>query len=274
MIRLSAFADEISPEPTEQLDVLERHGIRFIEFRSIFGTNVLDLTDEQHAAFRDLIRSRGVGLSAIGSPIGKIKVTDPFEPHLERYARALQLAKFYETPRIRIFSFYIPEGENPDSHREEVMRRMSELARRAEAEGVSLFLENEKGIYGDNANRVLDVLSTVDSRALGAAFDPANFLEVGQPIDDAWRKLHSRTFHFHVKDYDTATHKNVPAGQGQGQIPRLIAEAVAAGYDGFCVLEPHLVVAEKMYGFTGPERFGDAAKALQTELTARQIAFA
>ena len=74
--------------------------------------------------------------------------------------------------------------------------------------------------------------------------------------------------------YDPATCKNVPAGQGQGQIPRLIADAVAHGYDGFCVLEPHLVVAEASYGFTGPQRFGDAARALQAALQERGIAYA
>ena len=69
--------------------------------------------------------------------------------------------------------------------------------------------------------------------------------------------------HFHVKDYSLEAHKNVPAGQGDGQIPRLIADAVSRGYEGFCVLEPHLVIAEQSFGFTGPERFGDAAPRAQ-----------
>ena len=43
MIRLSAFADEISQNPLEQIDVLAAHGIKHIEFRAIHGTNVLDL---------------------------------------------------------------------------------------------------------------------------------------------------------------------------------------------------------------------------------------
>ncbi len=274
MIRLSAFADEISPEPAEQLDVLEKHGIKHVEFRSIFGTNVLDLTDDQHKHFREMLQSRGFGLSAIGSPIGKIKITDPFEPHLERYARALDLADFYETPRIRIFSYYIPEEISPESVREEVVRRMEAKAKLAQERGISLYLENEKGIYGDNAARVFDLLVAVNSPALSSAFDPANFLEVGQGIDEAWQLLRLYTQHFHVKDYDTATHVNVPAGKGGGKIPELIADAVNHGYSGFCTLEPHLVVAEKMYGFTGPERFGEAAEALKSELDARGVKYA
>jgi sugar phosphate isomerase/epimerase len=274
MIRLSAFADEISQDPAEQIAVLSQHGIRHIEFRAIHGTNVLDLSDAQHEEFRSSLQSQGFGLSAIGSPVGKIKVTDPFEPHLERCDRAIELALFYQAPRVRIFSFYIPAGDDPGQHRDEVMRRMAELARRADAQGVTLFLENEKGIYGDTAARVLDILDTVDSPGLAHAFDPANYLEVGQPVEEAWTMLRSHATHFHVKDYDLKTHKNVPAGQGDGQIPELIADAVSRGYEGFCVLEPHLVIAEQSYGFTGPERFGDAARALKGALDEKGIAYA
>ena len=274
MVRISAFADEISKDPVEQLDVLESHGIRHIEFRSIHGINVLDLSDAQHEEFRALLRSRGFGLSAIGSPIGKIKITDPFDSHLQRFDLAMDLAEFYDAPRIRVFSFYMPPGENPAIHRDEAMTRMTELARRAAARGITLLLENEKGIFGDTAPRVLDILETVGSPSLSHAFDPANYVEVGQPIDEAWTMLRSRVTHFHVKDYDSKTHKNVPAGEGEGQIPRLIADAVANGYDGFCVLEPHLVIAELTFGFTGPERFGDAARALKGALDGNGIAYA
>jgi len=274
MVRISAFADEISKDPVEQLDVLEKNGVRHIEFRSIHGTNVLDLSEKQHSEFRDLLRSRGFALSAIGSPIGKIKITDPFESHLERFELAMNLAEFYEAPRIRIFSFYMPPGDDPAIHRDETMRRMDALAQRAAARGITLWLENEKGIYGDTAARVLDTLETVNSPSLSHAFDPANYVEVGQPIEEAWSLLRSRVTHFHVKDYDAKTHKNVPAGEGDGQIPRLLADAVASGYDGFCVLEPHLVIAELTFGFTGPDRFGDAARALQGILNQNKIAYA
>ncbi len=274
MIRLSAFADEISQDPAEQVDVLAQHGINFIEFRAIHGTNVLDLSESQHALYRELLRARGFGLSAIGSPIGKVLITEPFEPHLERFDVAMQLADFYEAPRIRIFSFYMPPGDDPEIHREAVMSQMAELTRRAAERGITLILENEKGIYGDTAKRVADILESVASPNLIHAFDPANYLEVGQSIDLAWKRLRSHVKHFHVKDFDTKTHRNVPAGAGDGQIPRLLADAVGTGYNGFCVLEPHLVVAEKSFGFTGPDRFADAANALKKILRDASIEFA
>lgn len=273
MVQLSAFADEISKDPVEQLDVLAQHGIRHIEFRSIHDTNVLDLPDEKHEEFRALLNARGFRLSAIGSPVGKIKITESFDEHLTRIQRSMALADFYGTKRIRIFSYYMPPGEDPSQYRDEVMRRMSQFAHFAAERGLSLVLENEKGIYGDTAARVLDILETVNSPSLSHAFDPANYVEVGQPVDDAWELLRDRVTHFHVKDYDARTHKNVPAGAGDGQIPKLLADAVARGYDGFCVLEPHLVIAELAYGFTGPERFADAANALKRILNDAKIAY-
>lgn len=273
MIHISAFADEIAQDPIEQVEILTRHGIKSIEFRAILGTNVLDLSDAQHDDFRALLESRGFGLSAIGSPIGKIRITESFAEHLDRFDRAMHLAEFYRAPRIRVFSFYIPPDHDPAAHRAEVIDRMAELARRAAGRGLTLFLENEKGIYGDTAARVADVLETVNSPALLHAFDPANYVEVRQPIDEAWARLRHLVGHFHVKDYDARQERNVPAGAGDGQIPRLLQEAVDVGYSGFAVLEPHLTIAGLASGFTGPERFADAAGALKAILDERNIPY-
>ena len=76
MFTLSAFADEISPDPQEQIDVLARCGVKHIELRSILKTNVLDLTDLQVRELKALLDKHGFRLSAIGSPVGK----DEFDP--------------------------------------------------------------------------------------------------------------------------------------------------------------------------------------------------
>src|SRR6059036_3748236 len=106
MFTLSAFADEIDPDPQKQIDVLKQCGIRHIELRSILKTNVLDLTDLQVAELKSLLDRHGFKLSAIGSPIGKIKIDQPFTPHLEKFKRAIHLAGVFATKNIRIFSYY------------------------------------------------------------------------------------------------------------------------------------------------------------------------
>src|SRR5271154_3743701 len=91
MFTLSAFADEIDPDPLKQIDILKSCGVRHIEFRSIHATNVLNLSDAQIADFKALLDKNGFKLSAIGSPIGKIKIDEPFEPHLTKFKRAIDL---------------------------------------------------------------------------------------------------------------------------------------------------------------------------------------
>src|SRR5438309_866893 len=113
MFIFSAFADEISPDPEEQIRVLQKCGLRHIELRSIHKTNVLALSDLQVQELKSLLDRHGFALSAIGSPIGKVKIDEPFAPHLERFSRAIELCKLFATPNIRIFSYY-PPGDAHD----------------------------------------------------------------------------------------------------------------------------------------------------------------
>src|SRR5262245_59458265 len=164
MFTISAFADEISPDPQQQIDVLKSCGVRHIEFRSILGTNVLALSDLQIQEFKSLLDKHGFKLSAIGSPIGKIRIDEPFAPHLEKFRRAVELCKVFDTPNIRIFSYYPPEGrawDNAKELRQEVMNRMGEKCKLADKAGVRLMHENEHLIYGDSPDRVVDLMSTV-----------------------------------------------------------------------------------------------------------------
>ena len=57
-----------------------------------------------------------------------------------------------------MFSFFMPEGEEPDKFRDEVMRRTDRMVEYAAGRNVVLLHENEKGIYGDNAARCLDLM--------------------------------------------------------------------------------------------------------------------
>src|SRR5947208_10876080 len=183
MSSLSTSADEIDPNPQTQFDVLRQCGVRHIELRSILKTNVLDLTDLQVAELKSLLDKHGFRLSAIGSPIGKIKINEPFEPHLKRFRRAIELCKVFGTPNIRIFSYYLPDNESWDKWRQPVLERMFEKVKLAEKAGVRLLHENEHRIYGDDPQRVRDLMETVlgqtDLQHFGAVYDPANYVFCG-----------------------------------------------------------------------------------------------
>src|SRR5689334_4098301 len=121
MWTLTGFADEISPDLETQLDTLARASIRYLEFRGVWNKNVLDLTDSDLDTVKTTLVHWGVKVSSIGSPIGKIPITDDFAPHLVTFERALQIARTLEAPYIRIFSFFIPHGQDPDRYRDQVL---------------------------------------------------------------------------------------------------------------------------------------------------------
>ncbi|MBM4071270.1 MAG: sugar phosphate isomerase/epimerase [Planctomycetes bacterium] len=270
MFTLSAFADEIDPDPERQIDVLKDCGVRHIELRSILKTNVLDLTDLQVAELKSLLDKHGFRLSAIGSPIGKIKIDQPFAPHLERFKRAIQLCKVFGTPNIRIFSYYLTDEGEWDDWRRDVLDRMWEKCKLAEAAGVRLLHENEHRIYGDSPERVRDLMDTVlnqlNTPVLGAVYDPANYVFCGYDPLEGWQKTREWTVHFHIKDWKTGEQHGVLAGEGQGRIPEVMADAVAMNYDGFATLEPHLLGGGPTGGVTGPELFPKAVSAFKKVL--------
>jgi sugar phosphate isomerase/epimerase len=277
MFRLSAFADEIGPDPREQVAVLKACRIRFIEFRSIYRTNVLLLSDAQIREFKTYLDGEGVGISAIGSPIGKVAIDAPFDAHLDKFKRAVELCHVFGTRGVRVFSFY-PPGNDPKfdvanwpAHRAEVIRRVGAMADLAAKSGVVLFHENEHRIYGDSPERVADLLSAVNSPALRAAYDAANYAYDNFDPVEGWEKTKAYTAHFHIKDWKKGGHAGgheygVIAGTGDGHVAHSIRGAVALAYDGYAVLEPHLRGGSPTGGVTGPDLFPYAVEAFRTIL--------
>jgi sugar phosphate isomerase/epimerase len=273
MWTLTGFADEISAELDEQLDTLADESIRFVELRGVWNKNVLALTDDEIQKIGAAVSERGIGVSSIGSPIGKAPIDEDFAPHLERFRRALHFAKVLGAPYVRVFSFFIPAGEDPEVYRDEVLGRMYTLAKEAEAARVVLVHENEKGIYGDVPSRCLDILSQVGSPALRAAWDAANFVQCGvdHPHRAGYDSLRPYVDYVHVKDALAGSGKVVPAGEGDGEIRETISALHASGFDGFFSLEPHLASSGTYSGFSGPALFGRAAGAFKNLLRQQEI---
>lgn len=266
MIRLSAFADEISPDLNEQIEVLKRENIHFIELRGVWGTNVLALSDEQIVKIDQTLKANDIGIAAIASPIGKVPIDSSFEEHLQHFERALTVAQRLKSAYIRMFSFYPPLSQpdaDPASYREEVLRRLTVLADRAQAVGITLVHENEKGIYGDTIARNVDIFQAIQRPTLRSVLDPANYLQCQQvPYPDAYEATLPWLDYVHVKDVQ-ADGTLVPAGEGEGHWPELLERLRKDGYDGFMALEPHLQAAGQFQGFSGPALFQSASQALQ-----------
>jgi sugar phosphate isomerase/epimerase len=269
---LSGFADEISADPLAQLATLAAESISHLELRSAWSVNVADFSGEHLAAFRAMVDDAGIGVSAIGSPIGKIPVGAPLGPELDRMRRVADVAAELDTTIVRVFSFFIPSGESPERYRGQVIDRLGALAQIAEERGLILAHENEKEIYGDVPDRCADLITAVGSPALRATFDPANFVQCGvRPFTEAYALLRPQLVYLQVKDALAATGQVVPAGQGDGELRETLAALREDGFTGYMSLEPHLAQAGRFGGFSGPEGFHRAAEALKFLLNEASI---
>ena len=262
---LSGFGDEIDADPDVQIAVLQALGANHIEIRSAWNTNIVDMSPAQLGDFAKVLAARGMRVSAIASPIGKVDIAGDPDAELARLERAIAAAQHFDARYIRIFSFYRAVGVPVSDIRDEVITRMRDWADLAERNDVVLVHENEKDIYGDIPSRVLDIITSVGSDALRVAWDNANYVQCGvRPYDDGYAMLRPYLEYLQVKDAIAGTDEVVPDGRGDGQLVETLTSLRDDGYTGFASLEPHLAIQHGLGGFSGPAAFGRAARAFAT----------
>ncbi len=271
MARLSAFADEVTEDFNEQVKFLVSENIGYIEPRFINKKNIMALSRNELMEARRIIRESGLKISAIGSPIGKVRLDEPFGPHLDKFKHAIDLAVFFETPFIRVFSYYAPEGKNIDNYRGEVLERMAAQADLLSGTDVIMAHENEAGIYGHSAKNCVDIVESINSPKIRLVYDPANFVwseNITDNVESCWPLMKPYIVHIHIKDWKPGSKDtgSIP-GQGGAQIKELLAELALMNYDGCLTMEPHLKTGGQFGGSTGPKLFSRAIEAV------RQLAY-
>ena len=133
---LSAFADEASASLDEQIATLKALGISHIEPRNVDGTNVSDLTEEAAKAVRKKLDDAGIGLSSIGSPIGKVDIAGDLDKHIEKLKNTINVDNILGAKYIRMFSFFVPVGHE-DEYETQVFAGMERMVETARGTGAS-----------------------------------------------------------------------------------------------------------------------------------------
>lgn len=269
MIWLSAFSDEAGSALEEQIDALKRNGVFYTELRTVNKKNVKDLTEAEAEEIQAALVANGIKVWALGSPLGKVDLAADFEETLATLRHLCRLCKIFATDKIRMFSFF-KAYESPKT----VISYLRQMTEVAAEYGVLLCHENEKKIYGDVAERVVEILDAVP--ALGSVYDPANFLQDGELPEKTLPLLHARSTYFHIKDVIVETGELVPAGYGDGAIVRLVE---MIDRDTVLTVEPHLKVfagyaeidgeemKNKFHFASNGEAFDAAISAIKTVLT-------
>jgi len=268
MIRLCAFADEADKMVDGQIEALHRNKIGLIELRGLDGKNVSKLTEDEAREYAKKFSDAGIKVWSIGSPLGKVDISEDIDEYLKLVRHVCRLAKIFGTDKIRMFSFFCAY-----EHEDKVIDNLKKMVAVAKEEGVQLYHENEKEIFGDTCERVLKIMDKVEG--LKFIYDPANFIEVGEDADMTLDTLHSKTDYFHIKDVIAESKTLVPAGHGNGKISELVSRI---SDDKVLTLEPHLKVfsgysdidatemKNKFHFDTNDEAFDAAANALKKVL--------
>lgn len=272
-IELSGFADEINPQLDEQIRVLKKLGMHYVEMRGANGKGLVEYPLDEVEKIKEQLDENDIHLSSVGSPIGKIPITQDFEEHFKLFCHTVNIAHVMEVPYIRMFSFFMPEGEDPEKYHDEVFLRVGRMADYAAKHNVILLHENEKEIYGDVADRCRKLMEEFYSDHFKAVFDFANFVQCHQDTKEAYEMLKPYIEYVHVKDAEWESGQVVPAGHGDGNVKEILKMLKESGYEGFLSLEPHLAdfagfsalengKSEKKEKLTGEESFTLAHESL------------
>jgi sugar phosphate isomerase/epimerase len=267
MIRLSAFADEISANLDEQVDVLRSEHISFLDLRTIGGNDVLDLTDQELYQVKQTLDAAGISVATIASPIGKVSVDSPFDEQVHRLERAIQVANLMHTSYIHVYSFYSHASglvdTLPAARRDEVMDHLHTLLALAQQHNVILLHENTSDTYGDTIARCMDVQRTLNDDFLQVAFSPAHFIQCGEPAyPEAYQALKPWICSIHVKDA-MRDGEIVTVGEGAVHWPHLLQSLQQDGYEGILSLAPQIAALTTAQDTSSVERFHRSSQALQ-----------
>lgn len=244
-ITLCAFADESGAKIETQIENLLENGIYNVELRSADGINVGDFSEQKAREVYEKLYCAGIKVWSLGSPLGKIGISEPKEKHFRLLENLVRTAKIVHTDKIRMFSYFM-KREEYDLYRDEVISRLNEMVAYAADNGITLCHENESEIFGATADNCAYISDNVPG--IKIVYDPANFIMWDEDIDYAIKKLYDKTLYFHIKDVIRQSKTIVPAGYGDGQIDRMIKMLKK---DATFTLEPHLHVFD---GYSGIDK--------------------
>lgn len=267
---LGVVTNEISEDLERALDIAVELGITTIELNSLWGKQVSDLTAEEATRARELIHRRHLRVGQItGAAFKSLSLDDlpatayddhpGYRKHLEILKQSIELARFFGTDRVRIFTFRRSEIHglgNPSPRRstggpldtariERITLGLRPLCGLAEAAGVTLCIENVRSCYGDSGYNSARILEAVGAPSLQLTWDPANAYVSGETaVPDGYQVVRPYIVNVHLKDarvVDEASGLTVweRIGSGEVGIREQLFLLLRDGYSGIVNLETH-----------------------------------
>jgi L-ribulose-5-phosphate 3-epimerase len=257
---LSVITDEISQDFDRACAVASREfGLQSVELRAMHDKNIFNWDSGDIAEVRKILTRYGLSVSQVASPVFKTDwpgaPKSPSSPNGPQFGasftyeqqpalldHAIDLAKTFRTPYVRIFDFWRLEDQTP--YRRAIDARLREAAVRAGKKGVTLTIENEPDCNTATGREAARLLNAVTDRALMLNWDPGNAAVRGEkPFPAGYANLpKNRIAYVHCKDLiELPGGKTEWSAMGKGIIDwagqfRALAKD---GYRGTVSLETH-----------------------------------
>jgi sugar phosphate isomerase/epimerase len=236
--KISAFADEAGSDIDQQIKSLKKAGYHYIDPRSVGSHNITELPLDIARDVQAKLASANITVNMYGSPIGKIDIADDLQIDLNKLTHLAKLSDIFGCKAVRMFSYYNKQNQSRDAWRTQSLDRLGKLSDRAKELGLVLYHENERHIWGDTLEQVKTIVPLRNDH-FKLIFDFDNYNQSGDDVWQNWLALRDVTDAIHLKDSDTHN-QHTPVGQGNGQVEKILADAVARGWQGPLTLEPHL----------------------------------
>lgn len=258
-MQLSVITDEISQEFEHALDVMLEYDVRAAELRGLWNVNIGDFSDPLGVRAKEALKSRGMKVSCLSTPIFKCdlfaessEVKGPMhlatargrEQQKELLMRCIHWAHWFDTPLLRIFTFW-RKGNVTTDIENRIADALYDIVGIAEKEGVILALENEHACFIGTGEETGRLVSQIHSPALQVCWDAGNAFFAGErPYPNGFNAIKSWLCHVHIKDaYRNKDGKPVWCVVGEGEIDYdgQFAELKAMNYTGYISLETHYI---------------------------------
>lgn len=262
----TGFADEASPEIGLQIKATLELGWKYIESRNINGQNITDIPDEKFEEVCARLNAAGISINCFGSAVAnwqkQPRNEKDFQQSISELQRAIPRMRRLGTKLLRGMSFAVPQNEQPDSPELEkiIFAKVNHLVKICEDAGIIYLHENCMNYGGMSHLHTLKLMENVKSPAFKLLFDTGNPVfthrRIGNPpypTQSAWEfydNVKESVVYIHIKDCVVTEDKGESrppvrftfAGEGAGDIKRIIGDLLKRGYDGGFSIEPHLTV--------------------------------
>ncbi len=271
---LSAFADEAGAEIEEQIAGLTKAGMSHVDLRAVSSHNISNVPEDVAKDAKAKLDAAGITVAMFGSPIGKIDLSDDFGIDQQRMEHLAKMKDIFGCNAVRMFSYYDKDGKlSADERKTKSLDWLKQLRDQAGKLGLVLYHENERGIFGGPCanNRVIaDELR--DGDVFKMIFDFDNYNQENEDVWETWQQLKNVTDAFHFKDSTAPPEPmHVPLGEGNGQVERILKDAIAIGWSGPASVEPHLSHSKAVMA-TGPSGASNQALSEMTPAETFEIA--